>query len=74
MFFLCHLLIFSGVLDNLGIEPQVEKIGKYKSAGDQLTSRTMSEDNREQLTALLDKIFTNWLDKVSSARGGCICL
>ncbi|KAJ1388534.1 Peptidase S49 [Sesbania bispinosa] len=58
-----------GVLDNIGIEPQVERVGKYKSAGDQLTRRTMSDDNREMLTALLDNIYTNWLDTVSSAIG-----
>ncbi|XP_027331185.1 serine protease SPPA, chloroplastic-like [Abrus precatorius] len=58
-----------GVLEKLGIEPQVERIGKYKSVGDQLTRRTMSEDHHEMLTALLDNIYTNWLDKVSSARG-----
>ncbi|CAI8610172.1 unnamed protein product [Vicia faba] len=58
-----------GLFDNLGIEPQVERIGKYKSAGDQLTRKTMTEDNREMLTTLLDNIYSNWLDKVSSARG-----
>ncbi|CAL0327598.1 unnamed protein product [Lupinus luteus] len=58
-----------GVLENIGIEPQVERIGKYKSAGDQLARRTMSEENCEMLTALLDSIYTNWLDKVSSAKG-----
>ncbi|RDX97646.1 Serine protease SPPA, chloroplastic, partial [Mucuna pruriens] len=55
--------------DNIGIEPQVERIGKYKSAGDQLARRTMSEENCEMLTALLDNIYTNWLDKVSSTKG-----
>jgi len=63
------VLILSGVFDNLGIEPNVEKFGKYKSAGDQLTRKTMSEDHRVMLTALLDNIYSNWLDKVSSARG-----
>ncbi|TKY73262.1 Serine protease SPPA [Spatholobus suberectus] len=58
-----------GILDNIGIEPQVERIGKYKSAGDQLARRTISEENCEMLTALLDNIYTNWLDKVSSAKG-----
>ncbi|OIW15427.1 hypothetical protein TanjilG_12281 [Lupinus angustifolius] len=57
-----------GVLENIGIEPQVERIGKYKSAGDQLARTTMSEENCEMLTALLDSIYTNWLDKVSSAK------
>jgi len=63
------MLILSGFYDLLGIEPQVERIGKYKSAGDTLTHKTMSEDNREALTAILDNIYSNWLDKVSSARG-----
>ncbi|XP_027344924.1 serine protease SPPA, chloroplastic-like isoform X1 [Abrus precatorius] len=58
-----------GILDNIGIEPQVERIGKYKSAGDQLARRTMSEENCEMLTALLDNIYENWLDKVSYAKG-----
>ncbi|XP_019451904.1 PREDICTED: serine protease SPPA, chloroplastic-like [Lupinus angustifolius] len=58
-----------GILDNIGIEPQVERVGKYKSAGDQLTCRTMSDENCEMLTALLENIYTNWLDKVSSAKG-----
>ncbi|KAK3037120.1 hypothetical protein RJ639_031539 [Escallonia herrerae] len=58
-----------GVLEKVGIEPQVERIGKYKSAGDQLARKNISEENREMLTALLDNIYGNWLDKVSSAKG-----
>ncbi|KAH1246609.1 Serine protease SPPA, chloroplastic [Glycine max] len=63
-----HILDFKKS-ENIGIEPQVERIGKYKSAGDQLARRTMSEENCEMLTTLLDNIYTNWLDKVSSAKG-----
>ncbi|RVX14191.1 Serine protease SPPA, chloroplastic [Vitis vinifera] len=29
----------------------------------------MSEENCEMLTALLDNIYGNWLDKISSAKG-----
>ncbi|XP_062116814.1 serine protease SPPA, chloroplastic isoform X4 [Humulus lupulus] len=58
-----------GVLDKVGIEPQVERIGKYKSAGDQLIRKTMSKENCEMLTALLDNIYGAWVDKVSSAKG-----
>ena len=43
-----------GVLEKVGVEPQVKRIGKYKSAGDQLLRRDMSEPQREQLTALLE--------------------
>ncbi|KAK4531607.1 hypothetical protein CCYA_CCYA08G2464 [Cyanidiococcus yangmingshanensis] len=46
-----------GVLDKVGIEPQVKRIGEYKSAGDQLARRTMSEAQREVLTSLLEQQF-----------------
>ncbi|XP_062030049.1 serine protease SPPA, chloroplastic [Rosa rugosa] len=58
-----------GVLEKIGVEPQVERIGKYKSAGDQLARTTMSEENCEMLTVLLDNIYGNWLDIISSTRG-----
>lgn len=58
-----------GVLEKVGIEPQVQRIGKYKSAGDQLTRKSISEPNREMLTALLDNINGHWLDNVSLMKG-----
>lgn len=50
----------------------MQRIGKYKSAGDQLTRKTMSEENCEMLTALLDNIYENWLDKVSLTKGALV--
>lgn len=47
----------------------MQRIGKYKSAGDQLTRKSISEPNREMLTALLDNINGHWLDKVSRMKG-----
>ncbi|GAV77766.1 Peptidase_S49 domain-containing protein [Cephalotus follicularis] len=58
-----------GVFEKVGIEPQVQRIGKYKSVGDQLTRKSMSEENCEMLTALLDSIYGDWLDKLSSVNG-----
>ncbi|PSR95743.1 Serine protease [Actinidia chinensis var. chinensis] len=58
-----------GVLEKVGVEPQVQRIGKYKSAGDQLTRKNMSEENCEMLTTLLDNIYGNWLDKISLTTG-----
>ncbi|EPS58819.1 hypothetical protein M569_15993, partial [Genlisea aurea] len=58
-----------GVLEKVGIEPQVQRIGKYKSAGDQLTRKNISDENREALTALLNNIFENWVEKISVATG-----
>lgn len=47
----------------------MQRIGKYKSAGDQLTRKNISEENREMLTTLLDNINGHWLDKVSLVKG-----
>ncbi|KAL7114772.1 hypothetical protein ACP275_04G142200 [Erythranthe tilingii] len=66
---LAQASFLGGVLEKVGIEAQVERIGKYKSAGDQLTRKSMSNENREMLTTLLDNIYDNWLDKISLAKG-----
>ncbi|KAL0381327.1 UNVERIFIED_CONTAM: Serine protease SPPA, chloroplastic [Sesamum angustifolium] len=51
------------------VEPQVQRIGKYKSAGDQLARKNISDENREMLTALLDNIYANWVEKISLEKG-----
>ena len=54
-----------GVLEKVGVEPQVKRIGKYKSAGDQLLRRDMSEAQREQLTALLEDIYDGFASQIA---------
>ena len=58
-----------GVLDKIGVEPEVKRIGSYKSAGDQLLRTTMSEEQREQLSALLDDIYADLVEGIAKARG-----
>eukprot|EP00245_Coleochaete_scutata_P009806 TRINITY_DN3318_c0_g2_i1.p1 TRINITY_DN3318_c0_g2~~TRINITY_DN3318_c0_g2_i1.p1 ORF type:complete len:675 (-),score=159.34 TRINITY_DN3318_c0_g2_i1:158-1915(-) len=58
-----------GALEKLGVEAQVQRLGKYKSAGDVFSRTDMSEANREQLSAILDDIFYNWVDYVAASRG-----
>lgn len=65
-------VVRKGVLEKVGVQPQVQRIGKYKSAGDQLTRKNISEENREVLTTLLDNIYGNWVDKISQAKGEVI--
>jgi protease-4 len=57
-----------GVLDKIGIEPEVRRIGNYKSAGDQILRKDMSEYQREQLTELLDDIYEDFVDSIAKAR------
>lgn len=49
---------------------QVKRIGKFKSAGDQLLRKDMSEPQREQLSALLDGLYDYFLSHVAKA---CSC-
>ncbi|KAI3438408.1 hypothetical protein D9Q98_000839 [Chlorella vulgaris] len=58
-----------GALEKVGIEPEVRRIGKYKSAGDQLLREDMSEPQREQLTALLDDIYDGFVADVAASLG-----
>ncbi|XP_052142672.1 serine protease SPPA, chloroplastic [Oryza glaberrima] len=58
-----------GVLEKVGIEPEIQRIGRYKSAGDQLARKSMSNEVREMLATLLDNIYGNWLDTISSNHG-----
>lgn len=58
-----------GVLEKAGITPQIQRIGKYKSAGDLLSRKNISEENREMLTVILDNIYENWVQKISSTLG-----
>lgn len=69
MLILWHSYIFSGVFEKIGIEPQVQRIGKYKSTGDLLSRKSMSKENCEMLTTLLDNIYGNWLNTVGSSKG-----
>ena len=58
-----------GVLETAGIEPQIKRIGVYKSAGDQLGRRSMSDAQREVITSLLSQTFAEWTSKVAISRG-----
>jgi hypothetical protein len=52
---------------------QVKRIGKYKSAGDQLLRKDMSDPQREQLSALLDGLYDYFLSHVAKACCCCCC-
>jgi len=58
-----------GVLEKVGIEPQIKRIGIYKSAGDQLGRSSMSDAQREVLTSLLSQIYEEWTTGVAASRG-----
>ena len=62
-------IYFKDLLAQLGIEMEVFKVGTYKSAVEPYTSKEMSKENREQITAYITSIWDNMVDGVSLSRG-----
>ncbi len=55
-------------LERLGVEPQVEAIGAYKTAPERFTRRGMSPAHREAVSALLDESFAVLVDGIARGR------
>ena len=56
-----------GVFDKIGIEPQVQRIGKYKSFGDTFNRTEISEAQREVISSLLTEASDFWVDSIAEA-------
>lgn len=64
-----ELVFFKRLLDKLRIEPEVFKVGQYKSAVEPFISEQMSAANRDQISALLNSVYDHMLDEIGVARG-----
>ena len=59
---------FAGAFEKYGINVQVTRVGKYKSAVEPYTRREMSPENREELQELLNDIWGGLLADVAPSR------
>jgi protease-4 len=57
-----------GALDRAGIVPDVHAQGRFKTAGEQLERSSMSDAQREQLDAVLDRVHAEVIGAISSGR------
>lgn len=58
-----------GTLDKVGIEPELERIGKYKSAADIVSADSMSEAFKEAENAILDDMYDLFTETIAESRG-----
>jgi protease-4 len=63
-----EVIFFRGTLDKVGVEAQFEGVGKYKSAPDQFTETGFTDPNREQMEALVDSLFEQYVAAVAESR------
>jgi len=62
-------MFFKGALDKLEIEPQVFRVGGFKSAVEPFTLTKMSEENRLQTKEFLTDFYNIFLDGIAEQRG-----
>lgn len=61
-------IFYKNLLDKLGIEMQIFKVGTYKSAVEPFIATEMSPANREQVTAFIGSIWGQIVEGVSTSR------
>ncbi|MFL6374376.1 MAG: signal peptide peptidase SppA [Pyrinomonadaceae bacterium] len=66
--FLIEAMYFKNTLDKLGINMQVDHVGRYKDAGDIFTKTNMSPETREVLNQVLDQLYGNFCSTVGQGR------
>ncbi len=57
------------LFEKIDIEPEVENIGKYKSYGEMFKNDKMTDAEYEQLDAILDDFWNDFVDAAVDARG-----
>ena len=64
-----QLVFLKDLLDKLGINVQLIRHGKYKSAGEMFVRSSSSKENLEQNQSMVDSVWEHWASKMAEARG-----
>jgi len=67
--FAAQTIFYAGALDKYGVDIQLTRVGKYKSAVEPFVLDKLSPANREQEEKLVGGLFDQFLEDVSGARG-----
>lgn len=59
---------YKNTLDKLGVQMEIEHMGKYKDFGDSYTKTSMTPETRESMGAIVDGIFKVMVDGIAEGR------
>ena len=62
-------VFLKGLLEKIGVEPRVFRVGKFKGAVEPLTRTDLSEENRAQIESFLNSIYNTYLTDLAEAEG-----
>ncbi|MCF8427703.1 MAG: signal peptide peptidase SppA [Bacteroidia bacterium] len=63
-----QVFYIKGMLDKIGLEPQLIRHGKYKAAGEPLIADKMSEANRKQIESYMGSLYHTFLKNLALSR------
>jgi protease IV len=63
-----EMMFFRGTLDKLGVQIEVEHVGKYKDFGDMFERKDMSPETKEVTNTILDDVYGRLLSTIATAR------
>lgn len=63
-----QMIFLKDLLDRLGINVQLIRHGKYKSAGEMFVRNSSSRENMEQNEAMVRSIWESWAEKMAQSR------
>ncbi|NDV84442.1 signal peptide peptidase SppA [Bacteroides sp. 51] len=61
-------MFFKGLLEKIGVEMQIFKVGTYKSAVEPFINTEMSPENREQMKEYVNSVWNSVVSEVSASR------
>lgn len=64
-----QLIFLKDALDRLGVNVQLIRHGKYKSAGEMFVRNSSSKDNMEQNEAMINSVWESWANDIAESRG-----
>jgi protease IV len=67
--FFAQLSFYKGTMEKLGIEPEIIRVGKYKSAIEPFIQEESSPESREQLSAILNSASNRFISAVEQKTG-----
>lgn len=64
-----QMIFLKDALDRLGVNVQLIRHGKYKSAGEMFVRNSSSKENMEQNQEMIDSIWDSWSTAIAESRG-----
>ena len=64
-----QMIFLKDILDRIGVNVQLIRHGKYKSAGEMYIRNSASPENLEQNSEMIESVWESWATKIAASRG-----